>query len=111
MKLRLLRPRDLALALRGLARRRPGEAEEYLDAHPEHWASLVEADPHDAADILEALEDAAAADLVSGLDAEAAADVLEEMQDAAAADKSRNTASWFFLSASARTLFTSRTRS
>ncbi len=86
MKLRLLRPRDLALALRGLARRRPGEAEEYLDAHPEHWASLVEADPHDAADILEALEDAAAADLVSGLDAEAAADVLEEMQDAAAAD-------------------------
>ena len=64
----------------------PRDAEEYLDSHPEHWASLVEADPHDAADILEALEDEAAADLLSGLDAEAAADVLEEMQDEAAAD-------------------------
>jgi len=86
MRLRLLRPRDLALALRGLARRRPEEAEEYLDSHPEHWASLVEADPHDAADILEALEDEAAADLLSGLGAEAAAEVLEEIQDEAAAD-------------------------
>jgi magnesium transporter len=86
MKLRLLRPREMALALRGLARRRPDQAEEYLDAHPEQWASLVEADPHDAADILEALEDEAAADLVAGLDAGAAADVLEEMQDEAAAD-------------------------
>jgi len=86
MKLRLLRPRELALGLRGLARRRPRDAEEYLDSHPEHWASLVEADPHDAADILEALEDEAAADLVAGLDVETAADVLEEMQDEAAAD-------------------------
>jgi len=86
MRLRLLRPRDLALALRGLARRRPTEAEEYLDSHPEHWASLVEADPHDATDILEALEDEAAADLLSGLDTEAAADVLEEVHSEAAAD-------------------------
>jgi len=86
MKLRLLRPRDLALALRRMARRRPDEAEEYLDTHPEHWASLVEADPHDAADILESLEDEAAADLISGLDTGAAADVLEEMHDEAAAD-------------------------
>jgi len=86
MKLRLLRPREMALALRGLARRRPTEAEEYLDTHPEHWASLVEADPHDAADILEALEDEAAADLVSGLEAGTAAEVLEEMHDEAAAD-------------------------
>ena len=86
MRLRLLRPRDLALALRGLARRRPAEAEQYLDSHPEHWASLVEADPHDAADILEALEDEAAADLLSGLDTEAAADVLEEVRYEAAAD-------------------------
>ncbi|HSQ37432.1 MAG TPA: hypothetical protein VLS92_06030, partial [Acidimicrobiia bacterium] len=81
MKLRLLRPRDLALALRRMARRRPEEAEEYLDSHPEHWASLVEADPHDAADILESLEDEAAADLISSLGTGAAADILEEMQD------------------------------
>ena len=86
MKLRLLRPRELAVSLRGLARRRPRDAEQYLDTHPEHWVSLVEADPHDAADILEALENEAAADLVSGLAAEAAADVLEEMADEAAAD-------------------------
>jgi magnesium transporter len=86
MKLRLLRPRDLALALRRMARHRPEEAEEYLDSHPEQWASLVEADPHDAADILESLEDEAAADLISSLDAEAAAEILEEMQEEAAAD-------------------------
>jgi magnesium transporter len=86
MRLRLLRPRDLALALRGLARRRPAAAEQYLDSHPEHWASLVEADPHDAADILEALEDEAAADLISELDTGAAADIFEEMQTEAAAD-------------------------
>lgn len=86
MKLRLLRPRDLALALRGLARRRPAEAEQYLDDHPEQWASLAEATPGDAADILEALEDEVAAGLLSGLGAEAAADLLEEMQEEAAAD-------------------------
>jgi len=86
MKLRLLRPRELAQGLRGLARRRPRDAEEYLGSHPEQWASLVEADPHDAADILEALEDEAAAGLLGGLDAETAADILEEMQDEAAAD-------------------------
>ena len=76
----------MAQGLRHLARRRPAAAEEYLDAHPEQWASLVEADPHDAADILEALEDEAAADLISGLGTGAAADVLEEMQDEVAAD-------------------------
>src|SRR3990172_871289 len=55
MKLRLRRPRDLALALRDLARRRPDEAADYLDAHEEEWAALAGADPHDAADILEAI--------------------------------------------------------
>ncbi len=86
MKLRLRRPRHLALALRDLARRRPRQAEEYLDTHQEQWGSLAQADPHDAADILEALDEEAAADLISGLDAEQAAEVLEEMRHEAAAD-------------------------
>lgn len=86
MKLRLRRPRDLALAIRDLARRRPEEAEEYLEAHEEEWSSIAEADPHDAADILEAIDEEAAAELISDLGYPGAAEVLEEMQDEAAAD-------------------------
>jgi len=86
MKIRLRRPRDLALALRDLARRRPRDAEEYLDAHEEEWTSLAEADPHDAADILEAIDEEAAAELISDLAPAEAAEVLEEMRNEAAAD-------------------------
>jgi magnesium transporter len=86
MRLRLRRPRDLAVALRDLARRRPRDAEEYLDAHEEEWASLAEADPHDAADILEAIDEGAAAELIADLGPTEAAEVLEEMRDEAAAD-------------------------
>ncbi|MCJ7725538.1 MAG: magnesium transporter [Acidimicrobiia bacterium] len=86
MKLRLLRPREFAIALRELARLHPRQAEEYLDAHQEEWEALAEADPQDAADILESIDEEAAADLISGLDADQAADVMEEMQDEAAAD-------------------------
>ena len=86
MKLRLRRPRELALALRDLARRRPREAEEYLEEHQEHWGSLAESDPHDAADILEAIDEEAAAGLIAALDTHEAADVLEEMSHEAAAD-------------------------
>lgn len=86
MKIRLRRPRDLAIALRELARRRPDEAADYLDAHEEEWASLAEADPQNAADILEAIPEEDAADLISELTPGEAAEVLEEMQDAAAAD-------------------------
>lgn len=86
MKLRLLRPRDLAVALRDLARRRPEEAAEYLDTHEHEWASLAGADPHDAADILEAISEETAAGLIADLTPEDAAEVLEEMHDEAAAD-------------------------
>ncbi len=86
MKLPLRRPRDLALALRDLARRRPEEAEQYLDSHQEEWESLAEADPHNAADILEALDESAAAELLAELDAREAAEVLEEMRDQVAAE-------------------------
>lgn len=86
MKLRLRRPRDFGLALRELARRRPREAEEYLDTHQEQFESLAKADPHDAADILEAIGEEAAAEIIVGLDLDHAAEVLEEMRHEAAAD-------------------------
>lgn len=71
--------------MRELARRAPREAEEYLDTHHEQWGALAEADPHDAADILEALDGETAAELIAGLEVGSAADVIEEMQDEAAA--------------------------
>lgn len=86
MKLRLRRPRDLAQTLRLLARRRPEEVEEYLDAHVEEWTALAEAAPGDAADILEELDDVAAGDLLAELDPDEAAEVLEELQPALAAE-------------------------
>ncbi|MDX1690338.1 MAG: magnesium transporter [Acidimicrobiia bacterium] len=86
MKLRLRRPRDFGLALRELARRRPREAEEYLDTHQAQFESLAEADPHDAADVLEAIDEEAAAEIIVALDLDHAADVLEEMRHEAAAD-------------------------
>ncbi|MDH5371395.1 MAG: magnesium transporter [Acidimicrobiia bacterium] len=86
MKLRLQSPRELATRLRLLARRSPEEVEQYLDSHHEEWEALAEADPHDAADILEELGEEAATDLIANLDPDDAADVLEEMRDDLAAD-------------------------
>ena len=86
MKLRLRRPRDLALALRELARRRPTEAADYLDTHEAEWTALAGADPHDAADILEAIDEESAAGLITDLTPGDAADVLEEMHEEAAAE-------------------------
>ncbi len=86
MKLRLRRPREFALALRDLALRRPSEAEDYLEAHQEEWESLAEAEPHNAADILEALDEQAAAELLSDLEIAEAAEILEEMRTAAAVE-------------------------
>jgi magnesium transporter len=83
---RLPRPRELAARLASRARREPSEVEAYLDTHADEWMELAQADPHDAADILEELGDEAAADLIRGLGAPEAADVLEEMQDDLAAD-------------------------
>lgn len=86
MRLRLRRPRELAIALRDLARRRPREAEEYLEAHEEEWSALAAADPHDAADILEAIDEEAAAGLITDLGPTQAAFLLEEMNNEVAAD-------------------------
>jgi len=86
MKLRLRRPRDLASTLRGIARRRPEAVEEYLEDHPEEWSAIVEATPGDAADILEAIGEEAAGELITDLEPEEAAGLLEELRDDLAAD-------------------------
>jgi len=72
--------------IRDLARRDPDEAEAYLDTHQDAWEELAERNPHDAADILEAIDEEGAADLLSDLDADDAGDVLDEMRAEAAAD-------------------------
>lgn len=86
MKLRPRRPREVAQLLRRRARLAPREVEEYLDTHTEEWSAIVEATPHDAADILEELGEEAATDLLADLDPDDAAEVLEEMHDDLAAD-------------------------
>jgi magnesium transporter len=86
VKLRLRRPRDLARTLRTLARRSPAEVEEYLEDHLEEWTALAEATPGDAADILEAIDEDTAGELVAELDPDEAAPVLEELRDDLAAE-------------------------
>ena len=86
MRLRIPRPRQFGSTLRDLARRDPEEAEAYLDTHQEAWEELAERNPHDAADILEALAEEGAADLLADLDTDDAADVLDEMRPEPAAD-------------------------
>ena len=54
MRLRLPSPRNVTETLRDLARRRPEEAEAYLDAHQDEWEEIAESTPENAADILEA---------------------------------------------------------
>ncbi len=86
MKLRLRRPRDLASTLRGIARRRPEDVEEYLGEHLEEWSAIVEATPGDAADIIEAIGEEVAGGLITELDPGDAAGLLEELRDDLAAD-------------------------
>ncbi len=86
MRLRFPRPLAVTETLRDLARRRPDEAEAYLDAHHDEWEELAEHTPENAADILEALQEEGAADLLKDLDLDDAADVLDEMRPEAAAD-------------------------
>ncbi len=86
MKIRMTRPGRLGSTIRELARRKPDEAEDYLDSHHDAWEELAGDDPHDAADILEALDEEGAADLLQELPVDEAGDVLDEMHPEAAAD-------------------------
>lgn len=86
MKIRIPRPAHLGTALRDLARTKPVEAEQYLDSHQETWEQIAGGDPHEAADILEALDEEGAADLLQDLELGDAGDVLDQMHPKAAAD-------------------------
>ncbi len=86
MRFKLPHPRSVAETLRDLARRRPDEVEAYLDTHQEEWEEFAEANPENAADILEALPEEGAADLLKDLDPDDAGEVLDEMRPEAAAD-------------------------
>ncbi|MEA1903516.1 MAG: magnesium transporter [Actinomycetota bacterium] len=86
MRLRLRSPRQLARTLRTAARREPEEVADYLEANPEEWEALAETSPHDAADVLEQLEEEDAAHLLQELDSDDAAEVLEEIAPELAAE-------------------------
>ncbi|MCZ6662975.1 MAG: magnesium transporter [Actinobacteria bacterium] len=86
MRLRLRSPRQLAKVLVAAARRDHVEVAEYLDSRREEWEALAEAVPGDAADVLEQLAEAEAAELLSELDSTEAADVLEEIAPELAAE-------------------------
>jgi magnesium transporter len=73
-------------ALKELARRKPDEAEEYLDSHQDAWEQIAGDHPHEAADILEALDEEGAADLLQDLEVVDAGDVLDQMHPQVAAD-------------------------
>jgi magnesium transporter len=86
VRLRLRSPRQLAKVLVAAARRDHEEVAEYLDSRREEWEALAEAVPGDAADVLEQLAEAEAAELLGELDSTEAADVLEEIAPELAAE-------------------------
>ncbi|HUG32797.1 MAG TPA: magnesium transporter [Acidimicrobiia bacterium] len=78
-------PVELARWLRALARREPRQAEEYFAEHAIDWPTVAGASPEDAADILEAIGEEAAGELLADLSPEDAAELLEELRDEFAA--------------------------
>lgn len=86
MRLRLRSPRQLAKTLLAAARREPDEVADYLEANLEEWEALAEAEPGDAADVLEQLEEDDAVELLGELDPHDAAEVLEEIAPELAAE-------------------------
>lgn len=86
VKFRLRTPREIATSLRARAKTEPREVEGYLDSHLDEWTTLAEADPADAADILEELGEDAASDLLLELTSEGAAEVLDELRSDLAVD-------------------------
>lgn len=81
VRLRLVSPREAAARLKGRARREPDAVAAHLRANPAEWQALVDANPHDAADIVEELGDERAPELIGLIDPSEAAPLLEEMRD------------------------------
>ena len=82
---RLRRP-TIPEGLRELARIRPTEAAEYLDTHAAEWEALANTNPHNAADILEALGAKDAAEYLKGLEPSDVGEIFDEMNTEVAAD-------------------------
>ena len=73
-------------SLRELARRAPEEAAEYLDTHVDEWVDLANTNPHNAADILEAIGAEDAAEYLTALDPVDVGEIFDEMNTEVAAD-------------------------
>jgi magnesium transporter len=86
VRLRLVSPREAAARLKGRARREPDAVAAHLRANPAEWQALVDADPHDAADIVEELGEDRAPELIGLIDPADAGPLLEEMRDDLAVD-------------------------
>ncbi len=57
-----------------------------MEANPQAWGQIADVDPHDAADILEALGSERSVELIEPLEHDQTARILEEMDDGAAAE-------------------------
>lgn len=86
MKFGVPTPRRVAESLRDFARRRPSEAADYIDQNPSEWEALVEESPATAADVLEAIDEELAGQLLVDLPTQDAGEVLDEMTAESAAD-------------------------
>lgn len=81
VRLRLVSPREAAARLKGRAQKEPDAVAAHLRANPKEWQALVDADPHDAADIIEELGEERAPELLDLISPAEAAPLLEEMRD------------------------------
>jgi magnesium transporter len=84
--MRRTRRHTITDSLRELARNRPEEAAEYLDNNVDEWVDLANTDPHNAADILEAIGALDAAEYLTSLDPADVGEIFDEMNTEVAAD-------------------------
>ena len=86
VRFRLSSPRQAAAQLRDRAAADPAIVASYLKGNLQEWLSLVDAEPADAADVLEELGDEMTVPILGLVSAEQAAQVLEEARDDFAVD-------------------------
>ena len=86
VRFKLSSPRQAAGNLRNRAVNDPKTVATYLKGNLQEWFALVEADPADAADVLEELGDEIAVGIFNLLSVERAAPLLEEARDDFAVD-------------------------
>ncbi len=86
VRFRLSSPRQAAAHLRTRAASDPGTVAAYLKGNLQEWLALVDAEPADAADVLEELGGEMAVGILGLVSAERAAPVLEQARDDFAVD-------------------------